>query len=139
MKTDADEDSSVKGDSQSSTETDSGVSEGCSDNGMSTEEEDFDNARGGADPVGLASKIENLEESEDMLTNGITDNMKVCETLKNSWIRLSLRCVMTQTEALIILAYLTKNNSIIIIIIYYYCFIMHMSVAANPCCTQQLT
>lgn len=79
MKTDADEDSSVKGDSQSSTETDSGVSEGCSDNGMSTEEEDFDNARGGADPVGLAS--ENLEESEEMLTNGITDNMKVCETL----------------------------------------------------------
>ncbi|XP_015770740.1 PREDICTED: ubiquitin carboxyl-terminal hydrolase 47-like [Acropora digitifera] len=77
--TDADEDSSVKGDSQSSTETDSGVSEGCSDNGMSTEEEDFDNARGGADPVGLAS--ENLEESEEMLTNGITDNMKVCETL----------------------------------------------------------
>lgn len=72
--TDADEDSSVKGDSQSSTETDSGVSEGCSDNGMSTEEEDFDNARGGADPVGLAS--ENLEESEEMLTNGITDNMK---------------------------------------------------------------
>lgn len=78
LKTDADEDSSVKGDSQSSTETDSGVSEGCSDNGMSTEEEDFDNARGGADPVGLAS--ENLEESEEMLTNGITGNMKVCAT-----------------------------------------------------------
>ncbi|KAK2563668.1 Ubiquitin carboxyl-terminal hydrolase 47 [Acropora cervicornis] len=77
--TDADEDSSVKGDSQSSTETDSGVSEGCSDNGMSTEEEDFDNARGGAEPVGLAS--ENLEESEEMLTKGITGNMKVCETL----------------------------------------------------------
>ena len=102
FKTDADEDSSMKGDSQSSTETDSGVSEGCSDNGMSTEEEDFDNARGGTDPVGLASKIENLEDNEDMLTNGLTDNIKVCETLENEWMRLSLKCDMTQTEALII-------------------------------------
>ena len=138
MKTDADEDSSVKGDSQSSTETDSGVSEGCSDNGMSTEEEDFDNARGGADPVGLAS--ENLEESEEMLTNGITDNMKVCETLIEFLDEVEPEVCYVDTNRGLdnnyysCLSYKNQfnNNN-------YYCFIAHISVAANSCCTQRLS
>lgn len=72
----ADEDTSLKGDSPASTETDSGVSEGCSDNGISTEEEDADYAVGGTDPVGLAAGMNQLELTEDMLTNGIKDNME---------------------------------------------------------------
>lgn len=134
MKTDADEDSSVKGDSQSSTETDSGVSEGCSDNGMSTEEEDFDNARGGADPVGLAS--ENLEESEEMLTNGITDNMKVCETLIEFLDEVEPEVCYDTNRGLdnSSLSYKNQFNDN-----NYYCFVTHISVAGNSCCTQRLT
>lgn len=73
----ADEDTSLKGDSQSSTETDSGVSEGCSDNGTSTEEEDIDHANGGTDPAGETAQMKNVELTEDLLSNGLVDDMKV--------------------------------------------------------------
>lgn len=72
----ADEDTSLKGDSQSSTETDSGVSEGCSDNGTSTEEEDIDHANGGTDPAGETAQMKNVELTEDLLSNGLVDDMK---------------------------------------------------------------
>ena len=73
-----DEDTSLKGDSPSSTETDSGVSEGCSDNGMSTEEEDIDNANGGIDTEGsLTSGMKKVEQTEDLLSNGLAQSMKV--------------------------------------------------------------
>ena len=73
----ADEDASVKGDSPSSTETDSGVSEGCSDNGMSTEEEDIDTANGGASTADRTAGMKTVELTEDLLSNGLAQNMKV--------------------------------------------------------------
>ena len=73
----ADEDASLKGDSPSSTETDSGVSEGCSDNGMSTEEEDMDNAVGGVNSVGGISEMKKVELTEDLFSSGLPQNMKV--------------------------------------------------------------
>ena len=74
----ADEDTSLKGDSPSSTETDSGVSEGCSDNGMSTEEEDVDNASGGIDSADGTSEMTEVELTEDLLNSGLAHTMKVC-------------------------------------------------------------
>ena len=74
----ADEDTSLKGDSPSSTETDSGVSEGCSDNGMSTEEEDVDNASGGIDSADGTSETTEVELTEDLLNSGLAHTMKVC-------------------------------------------------------------
>ena len=73
----ADEDTSLKGDSHSSTETDSGVSEGCSDNGMSTVEEVIDHANGGIDPAGETTEMKNVGLTEDLLSNGLVHNMKV--------------------------------------------------------------
>ncbi|KAM7428691.1 Ubiquitin carboxyl-terminal hydrolase 47 [Porites harrisoni] len=72
----ADEDTSLKGDSPSSTETDSGVSEGCSDNGMSTEEEDVDNASGGIDSADGTSEMTEVELTEDLLNSGLAHTMK---------------------------------------------------------------
>jgi len=73
----ADEDASLKGDSPSSTETDSGVSEGCSDNGLSTEEEDVDNAVGGVDSEDGITGMKKVDLTEDLLSNGLPQNMKV--------------------------------------------------------------
>ena len=68
----------MKGDSPSSTETDSGVSEGCSDNGMSTEEDDIDNANRGIGTEGsLTSGMKKVELDEDLLSNGLAQSMKV--------------------------------------------------------------
>ena len=72
-----DEDASLKGDSPSSTETDSGVSEGCSDNGMSTEEEDMDNAVGGVNSVDGIAGMKKVELTEDLFSSGLPQNMKV--------------------------------------------------------------
>ena len=73
----ADEDASVKGDSPSSTETDSGVSEGCSDNGMSTEDEDMDSASAGVNSMDGANGMKKVELTEDLLSTGLAQNMKV--------------------------------------------------------------
>lgn len=73
----ADEETSLKGDSPSSTETDSGVSEGCSDNGMSTEEEDIENANGGINTEAKTAGMKKVELTEDLLSNGLAQNMKV--------------------------------------------------------------
>lgn len=73
----ADEDASLKGDSPSSTETDSGVSEGCSDNGMSTEEEDMDNAVGGVSSVDGIAGMKKVELTEDLFSSDVPQNMKV--------------------------------------------------------------
>ena len=73
----ADEDASLKGDSPSSTETDSGVSEGCSDNGMSTEEEDMDNAVGGVNSVDGIAGMKKVEPTEDLFSSDVLQNMKV--------------------------------------------------------------
>ena len=73
----SDEDASLKGDSPSSTETDSGVSEGCSDNGMSTEEEEMDNAVGGVNSVDRITGMKEVELTEDLFSNGLPQNMKV--------------------------------------------------------------
>ena len=73
----ADEETSLKGDSLSSTETDSGVSEGCSDNGTSTEEEDIENANGGINPAAMTAGMKKVELTEDLLSNGLAQNMKV--------------------------------------------------------------
>ena len=68
----------MKGDSPSSTETDSGVSEGCSDNGMSTEEEDIDIAKGGIDSANETTGMKKVQPTEDLLNSGLALNMKVC-------------------------------------------------------------
>lgn len=75
----ADEDASLKGDSPStcSTETDSGVSEGCSDNGTSTEDEEMDNGRGGSRQADGTTRMKKAEETDDMLNSGLAHNMKV--------------------------------------------------------------
>lgn len=73
----ADEETSLKGDSPSSTETDSGVSEGCSDNGTSTEEEDIENANGGINTEAMTAGMKKVELTEDLLSNGLAQNMKV--------------------------------------------------------------
>lgn len=72
----ADEDASLKGDSPSSTETDSGVSEGCSDNGMSTEEEDMDNAVGGVSSVDGIAGMKKVDLTEDLSSSDVPQNMK---------------------------------------------------------------
>ncbi|KAJ7383604.1 Ubiquitin carboxyl-terminal hydrolase 47 [Desmophyllum pertusum] len=72
----ANEDASLKGDSPSSTETDSGVSEGCSDNGMSTGDEDMDNANTGINRVDGTTGMKKVELTEDLLNSGLAQNMK---------------------------------------------------------------
>lgn len=73
----ADEDASLKGDSPSSTETDSGVSEGCSDNGMSTEDEDMDSASGGVNRLDGTNGLKKVELTEDLVNSGLAHDMKV--------------------------------------------------------------
>ena len=77
IKNGANENASLKGDSPSSTETDSGVSEGCSDNGMSTEDEDMDNAKTGINRVDGTTGMKKVELTEDLLNSGQAQNMKV--------------------------------------------------------------
>ncbi|XP_078360034.1 ubiquitin carboxyl-terminal hydrolase 47-like isoform X2 [Oculina patagonica] len=72
----ADEDASLKGDSPSSTETDSGVSEGCSDNGMSTEDEDMDSASGGVNRLDGTNGLKKVELTEDLVNSGLAHDMK---------------------------------------------------------------
>ena len=54
------------------------MSEGCSDNGMSTEEEDVDNASGGIDSADGTSETTEVELTEDLLNSGLAHTMKVC-------------------------------------------------------------
>lgn len=74
----AEEDAGLKGDSPStcSTETDSGVSEGCSDNGTSTEEDDGDCGSKGSSQVDGTAKLKNEEPTEDMLNGDLAQNIK---------------------------------------------------------------
>lgn len=75
---DADEDANLKGDSPStcSTETDSGVSEGCSDNGTSTEEDEVDNSSKGGSQVDGATASKKVELTEDMCNGDLAQDMK---------------------------------------------------------------
>lgn len=79
VKNDADEDANLKGDSPStcSTETDSGVSEGCSDNGTSTEEDEVDNSSKGGSQVDGATASKEVELTEDMCNGDLAQDMKV--------------------------------------------------------------
>lgn len=79
VKNGAEEDAGLKGDSPStcSTETDSGVSEGCSDNGTSTEEDDGDCGSKGSIQVDGTAKLKNEEPTEDMLNGDLAQNIKV--------------------------------------------------------------
>lgn len=61
----------MKGDFFSSIEIDSGVSEGCFDNGMFTEEEDMDNVVGGVSSVDGIVGMKKVDLIEDLFSSDV--------------------------------------------------------------------